>query len=444
MGSQADTIFALSTPAGKSGVAVVRISGRDALESIALLGVRETVHPRVATCKILYDRDRRPIDQAVVLYFPGPGSFTGEDVVELQVHGSQAVVRLLFEELQTTFRMAEPGEFSLRAFLNGKIDLTRAEGIVDIINAETEAQLRQAFAQSSGLLERLYEGWRGKLVDVLSDLEAYIDFPDDISSQVLDNIYVRVEELRYSLVQHLDDGHRGEILRNGMRVAILGKPNVGKSTLFNYLIRRDAAIVSEYPGTTRDVLEAHLDIGGYPFIVVDTAGMRESSDFVEREGIMRAKTEAECADIRLVVHPYDEMDDITADNVLEDVGDDRTIYVLSKADNVEEGDVLTVHGREFYPISVHNGLGINALLLAIQKKAMGNFPKAGDLLITSQRHRAHLQSAASTISEITDGMPVEIMAEYLRSALQEIGRVTGAVYGDDILDNIFGKFCIGK
>ncbi|MCU7611214.1 tRNA uridine-5-carboxymethylaminomethyl(34) synthesis GTPase MnmE [Anaplasma capra] len=442
--SQGDTIFALSTPMGKSGVAVIRISGRDALESMRLLGAREPLHPRVATCKILYDRRHLPIDQAVVLYFPGPGSFTGEDVVELQVHGSLAVVRLLFEELQTVFRIAEPGEFSLRAFLNGKIDLTRAEGIADLVNAETEAQLRQAFAQSSGLLERLYEGWRSSLVDILSDIEAYIDFPDDISSQVLDNVYVKVEELRYSLEKHLDDDHRGERLRYGMKIAILGKPNVGKSTLFNYLVRRDAAIVSEHPGTTRDVLEAHIDIGGYPFVVVDTAGIREGVDPVEREGIMRAMSEAKTADIKIVLCPYSAADSPDISDVVTDIDDDQTIYVLSKADNMSECRTLVMGSRTFYPISVHANLGIDNLLSTIKERAITSFPKVGDLVITSQRHRGHLQNAARTISEIVDGMPIEVIAEYLRLATKEIGKVTGAVYGDDVLDSIFKKFCIGK
>ncbi|ASI48023.1 MAG: tRNA uridine-5-carboxymethylaminomethyl(34) synthesis GTPase MnmE [Anaplasma ovis] len=442
--SRTDTIFALSTPMGKSGVAVIRISGCDALESMRLLGVKEQVCPRVATCRILYNKKRQPIDQAVVLYFPGPGSFTGEDVVELQIHGSLAVIRLLFAELQTVFRIADPGEFSLRAFLNGKIDLTRAEGLADLINSETEAQLRQAFAQSSGCLGRLYEEWRGNLIDILSDLEAYIDFPEDVSSQILNSVCARVEELRNSLEKHLDDGHRGERLRYGMRVAIIGKPNVGKSTLFNHLARRDMAIVSEYPGTTRDVLEAHVDIGGYPFIVVDTAGMRESTDFIEREGIMRAKSEAEIADIKIVLSSYGEADNLDVNEAIEQGDDGKTIYVLSKADNAQEGETRTIGERLFHLVSVHANLGVNSLLSALKERAVSSFPKSGDLLITSQRHRGHLQSAATVISEITNEMPAEIIAEYLRLATKEIGKITGAVYGDDILDNIFKRFCIGK
>ncbi|AXW85417.1 tRNA uridine-5-carboxymethylaminomethyl(34) synthesis GTPase MnmE [Anaplasma marginale] len=442
--SRADTIFALSTPMGKSGVAVIRVSGHDALKSMQLLGVKEPVRSRVATCKTLYDKKRQPIDQAVVLYFPGPGSFTGEDVVELQVHGSLAVIRLLFEELQTVFRIAEPGEFSLRAFLNGKIDLTRAEGIADLVNSETEAQLRQAFAQSSGFLERLYEEWRSSLVDILSDLEAYIDFPDDVSPQILRSVHDRVKELHNSLERHLDDGHRGERLRHGMRVAILGKPNVGKSTLFNHLARRDMAIVSEYPGTTRDVLEAHVDIGGYPFIVVDTAGIRESTDFVEREGIMRAKSEAATADIRIMLFPHSEADNLGAHEAIEGGDDGKTIYVLSKADSAKEGETRIIAGKQFYLVSVHTNLGVDSLLSALKERAIDGFPKSGDVLITSQRHRGHLQSAAKVISDITDEMPAEIVAEYLRLATKEIGKVTGAVYGDDILDNIFKRFCIGK
>ncbi|MEH0830989.1 tRNA uridine-5-carboxymethylaminomethyl(34) synthesis GTPase MnmE [Anaplasma bovis] len=439
---KADTIFALSTPRGKSGVAVIRISGPASLDAIRNMGVKGEIEPRMAHCKTLYDRKGIPIDYAVILYFPGPNSFTGEDVVELQVHGSNAVIRLIFEELQGFIRIAEPGEFSLRAFLNGKIDLTRAEGIADLINAETEAQLRQALAQTSGKLEALYKNWRNAVISVISRLEACIDFPEDISSDVLLGIHHEIEELHKMLKEHINDENRGERLKNGARVVILGAPNAGKSTLFNFIAQREIAITSEYPGTTRDMLEVCVDIGGYPFIFVDTAGIRESSDFVECEGIKRAKLAAQEADIKVVMVPYGEIESFDF-NILEKLHDENTIYVLSKADDAKY-DILEIKGKSFCLLSVHNNLGVNNLLAQISEKSKESFPKHGDVLITSQRHRGHVQNAIKNILEINEEMPVEIIAEYLRLAAKELGAITGAVHVDDILSSIFGKFCVGK
>ncbi|MFV9838454.1 MAG: tRNA uridine-5-carboxymethylaminomethyl(34) synthesis GTPase MnmE [Aaplasma endosymbiont of Hyalomma asiaticum] len=442
--NKADTIFALSTPLGRSGVAVVRISGNKSLYALSLLGVREGIEPRVATCRMLYDQQGRPIDQAVVLYFPSPASFTGEDVVELQTHGSIAVIRAIFSILQTIFRIASPGEFSLRAFLNGKVDLTRAEAIADIINAETDAQLRQAVSQSTGLLEKQYTAWREALIDVLSDLEAGIDFPEDVDfSNMEDKVRQKIELLKGMLSQHLDDGNKGEILRRGMRIVILGKPNAGKSTLFNSIARRNAAIVSSQPGTTRDVLEVSIDLRGYPFTIVDTAGIRESSDVVEQEGIRRAIEEAWNADIRVVMCPYGSVDDIDDINAISCIEDERTIWVLSKADDCTS-EIVNVGGRTFYPISVYKEQTIRDLLSVIFGKSEERFPRDGDILITSQRHRAHIQRAHAQLSMIERSMPVEIVAEHLRLTAQEIGKVTGVVCGDNIIDDIFGKFCIGK
>ncbi|CAN7944258.1 unnamed protein product, partial [Ixodes pacificus] len=437
-----DTIFALATPRGKSGVAVVRISGCDAIEALPLLGVREVVVPRVAAYVLLRSCGE-PIDQAIVLYFPGPNSFTGEDVVELQIHGSLAVIRVLFRELQKRFRIAEPGEFSLRAFLNHKMDLTKAEGIADLINAETEVQLRQAFAQVSGSFERFYEKLRADLLDVLSDLEACIDFPDDlVCTGILETACTRVAELRCFLERYLDDRHRGEVLKDGVRVALIGAPNVGKSTLFNFLVRRDMAIVSEYPGTTRDVLEARVDIGGYPFVIVDTAGIRESEHVIEKEGIRRAQQELANADIKVLMFSGDP--NSISRRAVEEVYDDSTIYVLSKVDNSGCYEVSSVFGRSFYPISVHCDSGIDALLEAIQEKAKDSFPQSDALFITSQRHRGHLQRAVEIMHCVKSDLPVEIVAEYLRLAAQEVGRVTGVIHSEDILSSVFKKFCVGK
>ncbi|QJC27927.1 tRNA modification GTPase MnmE [Anaplasma platys] len=439
-----DTIFAQSTPRGKSGVAVIRISGPEAAKTFQLFGIMEEIKPRLATCKILKHTNGNPIDQAVVLYFPAPGSFTGEDTVELQVHGSHAVLRLVFDRLHTIFRLAEPGEFSLRAFLSGKIDLTKAEGISDLINAETEAQLQQALAQVSGKLEKQYEQWREILVTALAELEACIDFPEDVVMYaVMENVYGKTEQLRQVLSSYLDDDNRGERLRSGLRVVILGEPNAGKSTLFNFIAKRNAAIVSDIPGTTRDLLEVSIDISGYPFVFVDTAGIRESSDVVEREGIRLAMEAAVNADLKIVLCPCDRVHDLSRCKISA-LCDEETIYVLSKADGLSTYDPQQLGGRQFYPISINNESSIKSLLNVIKGRSDDSFPKGDNAFITSQRHRKHLSQALDLLSYVTREMPVELLAEHLRLAAQEIGNVTGAVCYDDILTEIFSKFCIGK
>ena len=298
--------------------------------------------------------------------------------------------------------------------------------------------------QSTGLLEKQYASWRGILIDVLSDLEAGIDFPEDVDfSHMEDSVRTKIEHLKGLLFSHLEDGNRGEILRRGIRVVIIGKPNAGKSTLFNSIARRNAAIVSEQPGTTRDVLEVSIDLKGYPFTVVDTAGIRESSDVVEQEGIRRAIQEAENADIRVIMCPQDSISIEKDIEAMSGLNDERTVWVLSKADDLTS-EVVHMHGKAFYPISIHRDQSIRDFLAVIFGKSEERFPKDGDILITSQRHRAHLQKAHEQLSEVRDGMPVEIMAEHLRLAAQEIGRVTGAVYGENVMDDIFSKFCIGK
>lgn len=446
LGSQKtnDTIFAQSTPRGKSGVAVIRISGPQAVKTFQLFGIPGEIKPRLATCKVLKNTNCDPIDQAVVLYFPAPGSFTGEDTVELQVHGSPAVLKLVFDRLNTIFRLAEPGEFSLRAFLSGKIDLTKAEGISDLINAETEAQLQQALAQVSGMLEKQYEQWREILVGALTELEACIDFPEDVATaSVMESVYCKTEQLRQILSSYLDDNNRGERLRSGLRVVILGEPNAGKSTLFNFVAKRNAAIVSDIPGTTRDLLEISVDISGYPFIFVDTAGIRESNDVVECEGIRLAIEAAANADLQMVLCPYG----FSHDSPLCSISvlcEEKTIYVLSKADGLSTYEPQQLGGRQFYPISINNEDSIRSLLNVIKSRTDDSFPVGNNAFITSQRHRKHLSQAFDFLSYVTKEMPVEVLAEHLRLAAQEIGSVTGAVCYDDILTEIFSKFCIGK
>ncbi|MGL9717262.1 MAG: tRNA uridine-5-carboxymethylaminomethyl(34) synthesis GTPase MnmE [Wolbachia sp.] len=436
-----ETIFALSTAFGKSGVAVVRISGNHALKALNHFHIRKDIKPRFATLVDLYDNLGQLIDNGIIIYFPAPNSFTGEDVIELQVHGSKAIIKIILEELSKIFVMAKPGEFSLRAFLNGKFDLTQIEGIADLIDAETKMQARQAIKQMSGELERLYSNWRQRLITMQSKIEAYIDFPEDVATErtELEKISSEVQALVQSIQEHLNDNRRGERLREGLHVVITGEPNVGKSTLFNFLAKRDIAIVSEYAGTTRDVLEAHIDIGGYPIILSDTAGIRESSDPIESEGISRARKRSCEADLVIELFPFKQRDNINCNVVSND-----TIYVLSKADNVNDHNIKT-NGIDFLPISILKGIGTERLISVIKEKVEGKFGCDRDTpVITRQRHRDYMQRAAEHLQRFNIDNPIELISEDLRLAASELGAITGVINVEEILGNIFSNFCVGK
>ncbi|ABD45538.1 tRNA modification GTPase TrmE [Ehrlichia chaffeensis str. Heartland] len=437
------TIFALCTPWGRSGVAVIRISGEDAAKAFVHFGINSSIKPRTATFTPLYDKDGEVIDEAIVVYFVAPNSFTGEDVVEFHTHGSFAVIKMILAELGKIFVPAGPGEFSLRAFLNNKVDLTRAEAIVDLINSETEMQAKQAIRQMSGVLEKLYQNWRQQLIDILSNIEAYIDFPEEVNSSAIANIDYLLNNLQKSLESHLNDDRRGERLRQGIYVTILGEPNSGKSTLFNHLAKRDIAIVSEYAGTTRDPLEAHIDVAGYPIIIIDTAGIRESTDPVEQEGIKRAKLKAENADFKIVMLPYEKRDIFNRE--IMSLIDDKSICILSKADNITDQKLIPVFDFSFIPISVYCNIGIENLLNLIKQKVEKDFQFCNtDPFITSERQRKHIQNTLNIIKSVDLSLPMEIVSEDLRLSVRELGKVVGVISDDDILDNVFGKFCIGK
>ncbi|GAT76856.1 tRNA modification GTPase TrmE [Ehrlichia ruminantium] len=437
------TIFALCTPWGKSGVAVIRVSGQDAVKTFMHFKISNAIKPRVATFTPLYNAAHEVIDEVIVVYFSAPNSFTGEDVVELHTHGSIAVIRMILYELGKIFIPAGPGEFSLRAFLNNKVDLTRAEAIVDLINAETEMQAKQAIRQMSGSLEKLYQSWRQQLIDVLSNMEAYIDFPEEVTSSAVENISFLLDRIKESLENHLNDGRKGEILRQGIYVAILGEPNSGKSTLFNHLAKRDIAIVSEYAGTTRDVLETHIDIAGYPIVIIDTAGIRDSNDPVEQEGIRRAKLKAESADFKIIMLPYEKKDALN--NEIIDLIDDRSICVLSKSDSIVTQNLININNINFIPVSVCYNLGIESLLSAIQQKVEADFKFCStSSFITSERQRVHIQNAVNILKNISFELPMELISEDLRLSVRELEKVVGVISNEEILDNVFGKFCIGK
>ena len=379
------------------------------------------------------------LDDGLVLWFPGPNSATGEDVAEFHLHGSRAVVAAVVRVLGVLgLRLAEPGEFTRRAFLNGKLDLLQAEAVADLAAAETEAQRRQALRQLAGELGGLYRGWSHRLTRLLAHLEAAIDFPDeDLPAEIEDRMLGETEVLIAEIGRHLADGHQGERLRDGIMVAILGPPNAGKSSLLNRIARREAAITSPVAGTTRDIVEVAIDLGGYPVVLADTAGLRASDDVVEQEGLRRALRRAEEAEIRLFV--FDARCPAEADGASAWPGPD-TILVANKIDLVAAHCDLP---NAALPISALTGEGIDALLSALGARVVQNYRMEAPVL-TRARHRQALEEAALSLRRALDAPLPELRAEDLRLALRSLGHITGAVDVEDLLDVIFRDFCIGK
>jgi tRNA modification GTPase len=443
-----ETVFALSSGGGRAGVAVLRISGPAAGPALeALAGKRPPA--RHASLRTLREPETgETLDRALVLWFPGRASVTGEDVAELHVHGGRAVIDGVLETLgrQDGLRPAEPGEFTRRAFENGLLDLTAAEGIADLVAAETAAQRRQAQRQTEGALAGLYDGWRDRLVAALAQLEAAIDFSDeDLPEAVLAAARPALVALAAEIAAHLDDGHRGERLRDGITVAIVGAPNVGKSSLLNALARREAAIVAETAGTTRDVIEVRLDLGGFPVTVADTAGLRaldpREVDPVEAEGIRRARARAETADIRIVVFDVTEPGNLDGLRMV----DDRAIVAVNKIDLIRGRPPERVAERAALAISTVTGAGIAALLERLTE-AVGERLAGGGAApaLTRIRHRQALEDCLGALRRAEGAGQPELAAEDARLAMRALGRITGRVEVEDILDVIFRDFCIGK
>ncbi|PWC63603.1 tRNA modification GTPase MnmE [Azospirillum sp. TSH7] len=439
------TIYALATAPGRSGVAVVRISGPEAGSALAALTGRPLPAPRCAVLTKLRDpRTGDALDDALVLRFTAPASFTGEDVVELHLHGGRAVVTGVIEALATLpgLRLAEPGEFTRRAFENGKLDLTEAEAVADLIDAETTAQRRQALRQMEGALGKLYDGWRERLTRALAHIEADIDFAeDDLPGGVADAVRPVIAGLADEIAAHLDDGGRGERLREGLHIAIVGAPNAGKSSLLNAIARRDAAIVSARAGTTRDIIEVHLDLGGYPVVLADTAGLREAAaDEVEEEGIRRARDRAARADVKVAVFDATTLPDL--DPATLDLIDRDTVVVFNKTDLATATDLRP----DLAPIlvSAHTGTGLKTLeetltAFSADRLAIGSAPS-----LTRARHRAALMECRESLLRALDAPLPELAAEDVRLASRALGRITGRVDVEDLLDVIFRDFCIGK
>ncbi len=447
-----DTIYALASAPGRGGVAVIRVSGDKAWDSLRILGGKfSQLKPRYAAVSKLYDPvSRETIDHALVLPFQSPQSFTGEDVLEYHLHGGPAIIRKIYTifEAQEGYRLAEPGEFTRRAFENGKLDLTQAEAIADLVDAETEYQRIQAISQSEGALAKLYDDWRQACVHILAHLEAHLDFPDeeDVPDTLPEEVRQAIVALGVNIQTHLDDNNRGERLREGIRIAIIGPPNAGKSSLLNTLAKRDVAIVSDVAGTTRDVLEVKLDIGGYPVILIDTAGLRpdqidesDAQSRIEGEGIKRALTQAKEADIRLLMFNAQDLPDLDPATLA--LMDERSILVLNKMDAAKKDNLQKL---DLIPLSIKDGYGLEALIEKLQIRVEDVFGYQKQPSLTRERHRGHLRRCLIALNEAQDEPTLELSAEHLRSAAQEIGAITGKIDVEQLLDVIFRDFCIGK
>ncbi len=444
--SRAETIFALSSGRGRAGVAVIRISGPEAGAALVRLTGGRLPAPRVARVAALRDPgDGSLLDRGLVVWFPGPASFTGEDVAELQVHGGPAVVAAIVGALARLpgLRPAEPGEFTRRAFERGRLDLTEAEGLADLVAAETEAQRRQALRQLDGALGELYEGWRRRLIDVVARLEAEIDFPEEgLPAGVGEGTRPVIEQLIAEVSGHLDDGRRGERLRDGLYAVIVGAPNVGKSSLLNRLARREAAIVAAEPGTTRDVIEVHLDVAGYPLIVADTAGLREAAEPVESEGVRRARDRAGRADLRIAL--FDAREWPARDKATAALVDEDSLVVVNKTDLVGEKHWPDPGEAGVWPVSARTGAGLDALEAGLAGEAEKRLAGAGAPCLTRARHRRALEEVVEHLSRALGAPAPELAAEDARLAGRALGRITGRVDVEDILDVVFAEFCIGK
>lgn len=454
---------------------MIRVSGESTQRALKALTGCDTFKPRYATLKQIRDPvSQTLIDNGLILYFNSPKSFTGEDSCEFQVHGGTAVVSALLNALSRVegLRPAEPGEFTKRAFYNGKMDLTEVEGLADLIHAETEFQRRQAIIQADGHLSRLYKKWRKQLIRNIAHIEAYIDFSEDenIEDDVLETMQKELVTLGHEIQQHLIDGRLGERLREGVKTVILGDTNVGKSSLMNILVQRDVSIVTDVEGTTRDVIESHYDINGYPVIIADTAGLRQSDDVVESEGISRAKKCATLSDLVILLidghkmgKHFDESGKVNIEEYkqaylsrlgLNDelVANRRLLTIVNKVDLMTDQHKRELNEKEVLGISCTMLTRIDEVVAELTKhlKELCGEPSAESPVLSHARHRHFLQECLRHIQEFlgsfdpSSEQDFAILVQHLRNAVRSIGRITGEVRTDDVLDVIFKDFCIGK
>ncbi|ORZ14440.1 tRNA modification GTPase TrmE [Lobosporangium transversale] len=475
-----DTIFALSTHPGKAGIAVIRISGSQAISVLRSMTPAKSSLPKprhAVTRRLICPQTTEILDKGMVIWFPGPNSFTGEDSVEFHCHGGRAVVDGILKgigNVGSQIRLAEPGEFARRAFENDKLDLTEVEGLADLLNAETEAQRRLALRQADGGLKKLYDSWRTELIKSMGLIEALIDFGEDenIEDDVYDNVVDKVKSLFKVIKEHMDDDRRGEILRDGIHVTIMGPPNAGKSSFLNFITKRQAAIVSSIPGTTRDVVEVSLDIGGYPILIGDTAGLRLSQDEIEMEGVRRAQDRIKSADINIAILPVtgflnvnsavektvtmscndtNSIDPIVVDAIRKNP---KTMVLINKIDlkgsddDSKNSSAKSSGEHRLWAISCQTGDGIAAFLQDFIKILKNRFETSlsSSTSITQYRHRKHLENCLQSLEAFLNlGVDdVVLGAEELRHAASDLGKITGRVDVEEVLDVVFREFCIGK
>ena len=441
------TIFAIATPPGRSAIAVIRISGPLAGDAPALFGAACPKAGQFSVARLVLDQ--RVIDQVILLFMKAPFSSTGEDVCEIHCHGSRAVIDVLLARLGTEegFAMAQPGEFTRRGFMNGKMDLSGVEGLADLIEAETTTQLHQAWAQIDGALRAPVMAWRGELVGIAAQLEALIDFADeDLPASVESALRTSTGELQSTLARHLDDGGAGELVRDGVTIALIGPVNAGKSTILNALAGRSAAIVSDEAGTTRDIIQIRLDLGGVPATILDTAGIRDESGKIEAEGIRRSVEAAGFANLVLVILDGSDPAWPAACDKIDQLTGQPKFYILNKADQGLSAPNATASG-DMMSISAKDPADIEKLIEKLAKLLVPLNHSDASVIITRQRHRHAMQEAHDALGRALghDFQHVpEMAAEDFRVAAVALGRITGEIDVEELLGSIFSAFCIGK
>ena len=432
------TIYAISTAPGTAGLAVIRVSGPRALEALnAIVRNKEFIHSKFTKCKFYHPVNHKHLDSGLAVYFKSPKSFTGEDVVELHIHGGYANTSIILSALASIkyLRIANQGEFTKRAFINNKIDLTGIEALGDLINSQTEQQHEQALFHMGGSLSKLYLNWRKKLIELTALIEVELDFADeDLPDNISNNLHNKIDLIIAEMESHLGESNKGEILRNGFKIAIIGEPNVGKSSLINLLAKRDVAIVSEIAGTTRDAIEVNLNIAGFPVVIVDTAGLRESNDKIENLGINIALTKIE--ESNAVIEVFTDPKKIVSKH--------NYIPVLNKIDLI---DINKKDLGQAIPISVLNNTGIDLLINKIEQIIKNYFPSTSETIPTHVRYKLGVTKIIQSLNNAKDVNLLEspeLVVEELRSGIYEIGRLTGTVDVEEYLEVIFKEFCIGK
>ena len=432
------TIYALSTAPGTAGLAVIRLSGPQALEALsAIVKNKDFIHSKFTKCKFYHPVNHKHLDSGLAVYFKSPKSFTGEDVVELHIHGGYANTSIILSALASIkyLRIANQGEFTKRAFINNKIDLTGIEALGDLINSQTEQQHEQALFHMGGSLSKLYLNWRKKLIELTALIEVELDFADeDLPDNISNNLHNKIDLIIAEMETHLGESNKGEILRNGFKIAIIGEPNVGKSSLINLLAKRDVAIVSEIAGTTRDAIEVNLNIAGFPVVIVDTAGLRESNDKIENLGINIALTKIE--ESNAVIEVFTDPKKIVSKH--------NYIPVLNKIDLI---DINKKDLGQAIPISVLNNSGIDLLINKIEQIIKNYFPSTSETIPTHVRYKLGVTKIIQSLNNAKDVNLLEspeLVVEELRSGIYEIGRLTGTVDVEEYLEVIFKEFCIGK